>query len=168
MVCSRSKASVESSEWLNVDTRLKRPKFALRLQNYFIRKKTQFLILFKNFLRMLGFPKSLFRSQSKALIEPSEAFNISGKCQIWSTNKKLFFRKSETNPLFKNVLHILEIPLNLFSNLSKASIKSSEPWNIGSRLYNTKFCWRNRTIFPWNGGWPWNFSKTLFVYWSPL
>ena len=47
MVRSRSKASVVSPERLNVDTRLKNAKFALWLQSYFIRKKTQFLILSK-------------------------------------------------------------------------------------------------------------------------
>ena len=43
MFYSRSNVTVESSECLNIDPRLKNEKFALRLQIYFTRKKTQFL-----------------------------------------------------------------------------------------------------------------------------
>ena len=165
MVRSRSKASVESFQWLNIDRRLKNAKFSLWLQSYFIRKKTQFLTLLKNFLRMLEFPKSLFQSQSKAWVEPSQLFNINKRLESAKFGQQIknpFFGKvRQTLKLSKNVLHILEIPLNLFPRSFCQNPKSNllSHGILVQSFITPNFVDEYRTIFLGNIGWPWNFLK---------
>ena len=49
---------------------------------------------------------------------------------------------SQTLKVSKNVLSMLEFPINFFWGLRKPLTKSSDPWNIGSTLYNAKFNWQ--------------------------
>ena len=70
--------------------------------------------------------------------------------------------------LCRNVHCILEFSIKLFLSWSKASVESSKPWNIESRLYNEKFCWPIKNRFSGKARQTLKRSKTFLPYWSFL
>ena len=75
----------------------------------------------KNVLPILGFPKTLLSSLLRAYIESSERLNIGSRLYNAKFGQQIQIDFSEkatqTLKLFKNVLSILEFPINLLWSL---------------------------------------------------
>ena len=127
---------------------------------------SQALKLSHELLPISKFPINLFRSLPKTLIEflnhriLVQGFIMPNLVDIYQT---IFLEKRGKPWNFpKNVLLILEIVINLFWSVSKASIESSETWNISSRPYNAKFVQQTQNHFSGKARQTLKFSKNIF------
>ena len=140
---SLHEVKIESSEPWNIGSSLYNDKSGQRIENHFSGKVRLALKFCHDFLPMLEFPINLFWSLSNAKIKSSVRLNVSERLKNAKFARRIqnYFsgKLRQTLKPLENFIRILQFSINFFWSLYEAKIESSDPWNIGSSLYNDKF-----------------------------
>ena len=124
--------------------------FGWRIKTLFLEKRGKHWNFLKRFFCIWVFYKFVLNSVKSLnrVLLAAEYWLKALKCHIWMANTRPFYWESKPNiESLQDFFHILELDINLFSNLSKAWMESLELRNFSSRLWNAKFLWRIQNRF---------------------